>query len=75
MKAEFEEGREKMVAFSLFGHNSELRIHSGKQFKKVTTKDLGVYFSSRAKKGRKLPQGYINVDALEEIVINQEASE
>jgi len=33
------------------------------------------YFAARAKRGLMLPQGYRKVDALEEVVINQEASE
>ncbi len=71
----FESGEEKMVAVYLLGDISELRIHSGKQFMKVGIKDLENYFAARAKRGLMLPQGYRKVDALEEVVINQEASE
>ena len=71
----FESGEEKMVAVCLLGDISELRIHSGKQFMKVGIKDLENYFAARAKRGLMLPQGYRKVDALEEVIINQEASE
>ena len=71
----FESGEEKMVAVCLLGDISELRIHSGKQFMKVGIRDLENYFAARAKRGLMLPQGYRKVDALEEVVINQEASE
>ena len=75
MRKHPESGEEKMVAVCLLGDISELRIHSGKQFMKVGIKDLENYFAARAKRGLMLPQGYRKVDALEEVVINQEASE
>jgi topoisomerase-4 subunit A len=51
----------------LLGAESKLQLHSGKQFKNFSVKDLENYLSDRAKRGLMLPQGYRKVDRVIEV--------
>ena len=66
-KAKFESGEEAMTHICLLGAESKLQLHSGKQFKNFSVKDLENYLSDRAKRGLMLPQGYRKVDRVIEV--------
>ena len=73
-KAKFESDEEAMTHICLLGAESKLQLHSGKQFKNFSVKDLENYLSDRAKRGLMLPQGYRKVDRVIEVFDASEES-
>jgi topoisomerase IV subunit A len=57
--------REEFVtALALLPENSTLIIHAGKRHFRLTPGNLGEFMGERGRRGRKLPRGLRNVDAL-----------
>ncbi len=56
---------EVLVAVAAVPEGGTLRVHAGQRYKRLTWDDLDDYWGERAQRGRKLPQGFRNVDRLE----------
>ncbi len=58
-------GEEHMVGMVVIGEGQDVLVWAGKQYLRMSSKDLEHYRSDRAKRGRKLPKGYQRVTMLE----------
>jgi topoisomerase-4 subunit A len=63
--ARLKAGEELMVGMAVIGAGQEILVWAGKQYLRMSTKDLEHYRSDRAKRGRKLPKGYQRVTRIE----------
>ncbi len=58
-------GDETLADLAVVGPDDALLVHAGKRHHRLKFRDLEPYQGERAKRGRKLPRGFQNVDALE----------
>ena len=63
--AKFKSGEESMIALAVLSPNRKLRITSGKRHTTIKYKELDEYLGTRGQRGRKLPRGFQNVQAIE----------
>jgi topoisomerase-4 subunit A len=62
---DFKAGTDAMVYLKLVGEQDKVTILAGKRRFSMTFANLSEYMSNRAKRGKKLPRGFQNVNALE----------
>jgi len=55
---------ERLAAVAVVPPGKTLRAHTEKQYLNLTPKDLEPFYSTRARRGSRLPRGYWNVEAL-----------
>ncbi len=58
-------GEESVADITVVSENGSVLVYSGKRYHRLKWKDLEHYRGDRAKRGRKLPRGFQNVDRLE----------
>ncbi len=64
LPADFNSGKDAVVAVLAFPENGELKILSGKRHLTLKIQDIEHYFAARAKRGSALPRGFQRVDRL-----------
>ena len=63
--AKFKSGQESMIAIAVLSPKQKLKISSGKRHTTLKYQDLEDYLGSRGQRGRKLPRGFQNVQAVD----------
>jgi len=63
--AKFKAGEESMVALAVLAPRQKLRITSGKRHTVIKFRELEDYMGTRGQRGRKLPRGFQNVQAID----------
>lgn len=63
--AKFKSGQESMIAIAVLSPKQKLKIRSGKRHTTLKYQDLEDYMGSRGQRGRKLPRGFQNVQAVD----------
>ena len=63
--AKFKAGEEYMTALTVLSVKSKLRITSGKRHTVIKYRELDDYLGTRGQRGRKLPRGFQNVQAVD----------
>ena len=61
----FKSGEESMIAVAVVSPAQKLRITSGKRHTTLKFRELSDYLGTRGQRGRKLPRGFQNVDAVD----------
>ncbi len=61
----FKSGQESMVAIAVVSPTGKLRISSGKRHTSIKFRELEEYLGMRGQRGRKLPRGFQNVQAVD----------
>jgi len=60
----FKSGEESMIALAVVSVKEKLRISSGKRHTSLKYRELEDYLGARGQRGRKLPRGFQNVNAV-----------
>ncbi|MFK7860263.1 MAG: DNA topoisomerase IV subunit A [Granulosicoccus sp.] len=63
--AKFKSGEESMTALAVLSSGEKLRVTSGKRHTTIKYRELEEYLGVRGQRGRKLPRGFQNVQAVE----------
>jgi len=63
--ARFKSGEESMKALAVLSAGEKLRITSGKRHTTIKYRELEDYLGARGQRGRKLPRGFQNVQAVD----------
>lgn len=66
--AKFKSGAETVVDFSVFSAGQSLRISSGKRHLRLKPADFDKYVGQRAQRGKFLPRGFRQVNAIDSVV-------
>jgi topoisomerase-4 subunit A len=65
--ARFKAGEENVVDFTIFQEGDSLRVYSGKRYLNLKPSDFDTYVGQRAQRGRFLPRGFRQVQAITRI--------
>ncbi len=61
---DIKEGQDRLLFFHLLSDDNKLVVHAGKRFFSMTRGNLQDFIGGRGKRGKKLPRGFRNVNAV-----------